>query len=352
MSWPSGRWQTDRRPDRPGVVGGPGARQTTDVIDTRDLPAPERYDAAYETIAANLARVDMAFPRKSGFVLSGTLTHLGEVGHSFVDSNVTRVRRDGDDPRDVLPPSVFLGLQRTGSTMINQGGRSALLQAGRLVLWETTSPYTLVQPAGIRQHYFRVSTAALALPQDLVRAVTAQTLAPDHPVADLALAYFERLAGRPDTFTRADADAVSRPTVELVRALITTHLGADRLGADSRHATLQLRILEHVRAHLGDPRLSATGIAAEHHISVRHLYQVLAEGGVSLGDWIRTQRLERCRSELSRPDARSTTIAAVARRWGFTDPSTFGRQFRAAYGMSPRAWRDLPRGAARGPGGD
>ena len=106
----------------------------TDVIDTRDLPAPDRYDAAYETIAANLARVDMAFPGRTGLVLRGTLTHLGEVGHSSVDSNVTEVRRTGDESRDLLPPSIFLGLQRSGSTMINQGGRSALLQAGRLVI--------------------------------------------------------------------------------------------------------------------------------------------------------------------------------------------------------------------------
>ena len=316
----------------------------TDVIDTRDLPAPERYDAAYETIAANLARVDMAFPGRTGLVLRGTLTHLGEVGHSSVESNVTQVRRTGDESRDLLPPSIFIGLQRTGSTMINQGGRSALLKAGRLVLWETTSPYTLEQPAGIRQHYFRVSTAALALPQDLVRAVTAQPLTPEHPIADLALAYFERMAARPDTFTRADTDVVSQPTIELVRALITTHLGAARLSGEPLHATLQLRILEYVRAHLGDPLLNAAQIAAEHHISVRHLYQVLAEGGISLGDWIRTNRLERCRSELTRPGARATTIAAVGRRWGFTDPSTFGRQFREAYGMSPRAWRDSPHG--------
>ncbi|TFV34517.1 AraC family transcriptional regulator [Streptomyces sp. T1317-0309] len=70
--------------------------------------------------------------------------------------------------------------------------------------------------------------------------------------------------------------------------------------------------------------------------------QSYAEGGISLADWIRTHRLEECRNELRRPTARLTTIEAVARRWGFTDMSNFGRIFRMAYGMSPREWRDLP----------
>jgi AraC-like DNA-binding protein len=29
----------------------------------------------------------------------------------------------------------------------------------------------------------------------------------------------------------------------------------------------------------------------------------------------------------------------MARGWGFTDPSSFTRMFKNAYGMSPREWR-------------
>jgi hypothetical protein len=34
-------------------------------------------------------------------------------------------------------------------------------------------------------------------------------------------------------------------------------------------------------------------------------------------------------------------IATVARRWGFPDATHFGRRFRAAYGISPREWRQV-----------
>ena len=45
--------------------------------------------------------------------------------------------------------------------------------------------------------------------------------------------------------------------------------------------------MEYVRAILRESDLSAGRIAAEHHISVRQLYRILADEGISLGDWIR-----------------------------------------------------------------
>jgi AraC-like DNA-binding protein len=41
-----------------------------------------------------------------------------------------------------------------------------------------------------------------------------------------------------------------------------------------------------------------------------------------------------CRVGLSRHP-----IASIARGWGLTDPSSFTRMFKNAYGMSPREWR-------------
>jgi AraC-like DNA-binding protein len=97
--------------------------------------------------------------------------------------------------------------------------------------------------------------------------------------------------------------------------------------------------LEYARKRLNDPELCAEQIAAAHYVSVRHLYRVLAEGGISLADWIRTRRLEACRQELARSPSASG-IAAVARKHGFSDMSSFSRGFRAEYGLSPREWRD------------
>ncbi|MFE4055658.1 AraC family transcriptional regulator, partial [Streptomyces sp. NPDC059096] len=41
------------------------------------------------------------------------------------------------------------------------------------------------------------------------------------------------------------------------------------------------------------------------------------------------------------PRGRLQTIASIGRRWGFVDATHFSRSFKQAYGLSPRAWREL-----------
>lgn len=123
--------------------------------------------------------------------------------------------------------------------------------------------------------------------------------------------------------TCANADLVGHPSIELVRAVIVTHLKADELAAKPLA-----------------PDLCAERIALAHYISERHLYRVLAESGISLAEWIRTHRLKAFRQALAKTTI-TTTIAAIARRHGFRDMSGFSRAFRAEYGLSPGEWRDL-----------
>jgi AraC-like DNA-binding protein len=311
------------------------------ILDTSQIPAADRADAVRETLARVIVPVDFDFPRPAGLVGHAAITDVGDLQVCSVRSNATKVERTPRMARDGKTPSIFLGVQITGSSLIVQGEREAVLRPGDLAFFDSTAPYTLLDGEGISQHFFRIPMASLALPYDAIRQLSAVTLSPGHPVADLAATYFRRLGARPDIFAQPGAAAVGRPSIELVRALITTHLDASALVTESSEATLLLRILEYTRAHLPEPGLNAAQIAAAHHISVRHLYNVLARGGVSLGDWMRTRRLEACRDELSNPLASSVSISSIARRHGFTDPSSFGRLFRAAYGLSPREWRAM-----------
>ena len=314
------------------------------ILDTRRVPADHRGDLVRETIAATVVPVDIDFPDPAGPAVRGAITDLGDLRVCSIRSNAVTVERTPRLARDALPPSIFLGVQLAGSSLIVPGGREVVLGPDNLAFSLSTSPYTLVDGEGVRQHFFSIPVAALAFPHDALDRLAAVSLSPGHPIADLTRAYLLRLASRPGAYTPTEAALVGRPSIELVRALVATHLDTSAATRDSLSSTLLLRILEHVRVHLHDPDLSATRIAAAHHISVRHLYNVLARGEIALGDWIRTRRLEACRDELRRPSSRHLTVAAVAHRWGFRDTSTFGRLFRSAYGLTPHQWRTLEPG--------
>jgi AraC-like DNA-binding protein len=311
-------------------------------VDARQIPLSDRAEAITEVVSENLVALDIAFPEGHPVMASGTINELGDLKNFSVESNALAVERTAAQARDDLRPSVFLGVQRSGTSILVQHGREALLRPGELALWSTTAPYTLSDPDGIRHHFFRIPIDRLALPRDLITQVCAVTLRPEHPVADLTATYFHRLATRLEVFDRPDRQAMTQPSIELVRALITTHLDASELARDAMHATLQLRIMEYLRAHLHESDLNSTRVASEHHISVRQLYKVLAGADVTMGDWIRAERLDGCRRDMAQTSMHSIPIASLARRWGFPDPSSFARMFRATYGLSPREWRDHP----------
>lgn len=101
-----------------------------------------------------------------------------------------------------------------------------------------------------------------------------------------------------------------------------------------RHA-----ITEWIEAHLRDPDLTPAAIAGAHHISVRQLYRVFGPSGTTVARYVRDLRLERCRRELADPSLSGLRIGAIASRWGLPDAAGFSRAFRAAYGLSPSAYR-------------
>ncbi|MGQ4347979.1 helix-turn-helix domain-containing protein [Streptomyces sp. SAS_275] len=309
-----------------------------------ELPADERAEAVHEVIARMTGTVSIKFSQKGRSVeANGTTAHLGPLTLATVRSNAQSVERTNSHIKDDFEPSVYLGLQIQGSSTVIQCGRQVTLRPGDLIVYDSTEPYTLLDAAGIWQHFFKIPLDRLALNPDVLRRVSATRLAPGHPVSGLTSKHFERLAAGPENFEGLAVGAIGQPSIDLLRVVITAHAGEENAHRKVLNEALPTRIMEFVRDNLADPELNAARVAAEHHISVRYLYKILAAEEVPLAEWIRTRRLEECRAELKRTVSAPDTIEAVARRWGFTDMSSFSRAFRSVYGLTPRDWRNLHR---------
>ncbi|SEO55636.1 helix-turn-helix domain-containing protein [Actinacidiphila rubida] len=309
--------------------------------DVRQVASVDRSDAAHSIIANMTGRVNITFASRTEVQASGVTSQLGALTVATVHSNAKTVERTVRLFADEMEPGIFLGLQVRGSCTVVQRDRQQAVRPGDLVIFDSSAPYTVADEAGIKQHFLRIPLARLALTHDMIAASSSVRLAPGDPISELTSRHLRRLAAGHATFEGRGADAVAQPSIDLLRAVITTHAGQRKPREERLHETLLWRVMEHLRNELGDPGLSASSVAAHHHISVRHLYKVLAAGDVSLADWIRTHRLEACRTDLSRPSAQADTIESIARRWGFTDMSSFSRAFRRSYGMTPREWRRL-----------
>lgn len=97
---------------------------------------------------------------------------------------------------------------------------------------------------------------------------------------------------------------------------------------------LRAQLLAHVHAHFRDPDFTAARLAAEFHLSLRSVQQLMAEDGRSPASEIRRSRLKLASSLMSQ----GHSVNRASRASGFTDPGTFNRAFRRQFGVPPSEW--------------
>ncbi|MEN4479759.1 helix-turn-helix domain-containing protein [Mycolicibacterium cosmeticum] len=308
------------------------------VLDTDSVDPLDRAEYVHEAMRATMVSVEWQWLDDAPAVAHGLISRLGDLTVCSGNTSARRVERTPALSRDGAEPTVFVNLQIAGTSAVVQGGREATLRPGAMAMYDSSAPYTLLSNEGMAGEFFQIAHSALALPTDVIRRACAAPLAPQHPLTSLTFEHLRRLTSDPRLFTTPRADLAAQPHIDLLRAVIMTHLGAADRAAEPLANTLCMRILDYAARRLRDPDLNAESIAAANFVSVRQLYKVLADADISLSEWIRTRRLERARYDLAQGPP-TVTIASIARRNGFTDMSSFSRAFRAEYGASPRQWR-------------
>ena len=312
------------------------------LLDTATLAPSERHEAVdaamrYATVPSRVTIEDPPGDIHSRFDFwdLGHASLLRQVGSSM------RITRTAKELALAAPERVSLSLLSRGQWDYTQHGHSWRVESARaeFVLTDltATTDYNRIGKGG--SHSFLVDMEALTMPVDVVRSAAPRLTS--SPLYELVREHISRLDGIIDTLDRPARTMLGSATIELVRALIATAAGDVPRQRAALDDSLPTRISIYVQRHLTDPDLSPVRIAREHNISVRHLYNTWSTGELSISQWIIVQRLEAARRELARPAAQRQTIAAIARRCGFTDATHFSRRFREAYGMSPREWRDL-----------
>jgi AraC-like DNA-binding protein len=266
------------------------------------------------------------------------LWHFGAANLFTTDASGFRLVRTPRHLRMESPPVVALAVQTSGVGRFRQFDAESLVAPRQLMLSDLTAPYEFswIDTGGSRA--FQVPYDRLALPPDAVRRAAPQLRG--SPLHDLVRDHLVAMAAHADRLSAdAGAYALGTATIELVRALLVSAADDERLAREVREETLVSRALAWSRAHLTDTDVGPERIAAVHNVSVRQLYKACAEAGVSLEQWLIAERLELARAQLATPLGRRRPIAATAHACGFQDPSHFARRFRAAYGLSPREWR-------------
>lgn len=246
-----------------------------------------------------------------------------------------QIERSGSD---------FVGIlfELSGSELVRQGEREALLRPGDFVLWDSSrsmqfrvleplSKMTILVPKIVMQRFLPNLDQVAGMRVD-----GTESLGP------LVGAHLRQLCAGLGTLEDEHLQMVIDMTMELVCAGIGARYGRGAEGRADKFSQVRRFILD----HLADPDLSPTTIAASNSISLRYLHKLFAARGASVSRWILRQRLDRCRKALSSYGS-DKSVTDVAFAWGFNDASHFSRTFKLEFGQTPRSVMNSAGGAER-----
>ncbi|SED72160.1 AraC-type DNA-binding protein [Streptomyces sp. PAN_FS17] len=323
------------------------------VLDTDDLPAADRFEVLHTAVAqeGGISSVEESEPATRMWKRL-EVWHFGPL--TLFDTRGTGVRfvRSLRKARRELAGKVSVMTQAEGygtASLGCDGHQRHLATHGIGLTPHMAASHEYSWSGNGRSIAFSVDIAHLDLPVDMVRA--AVPLLGHSPVESLLLQHIRGLHRHADRLSGGpESEALAAATLQLTRALIVSVAGNEHTRREVARETLLTRVLAYLRAHLTEPDLTPRRVALAHGISVRTLYRLCEEGGLSLEKWIIRRRLEGARTDLAATDQSHRTIESIARAWGFANPTHFSRTFREAYGTTPGQWRRHARNGVSLPG--
>ncbi len=309
------------------------------ILDTTDIPAPERMEAVRPAMMYASAPCHVIHEDAGGPVHARM--EVWDLGNATIftqrSSGIRLLRTDKLARQDAMPV-VALSVQQRSRGRLEQRRHRQEVPTGELIAVDLSGPYDYSWSGDGAAGCIQIGFDQLGLPVDLVRRATPRIAA--SPFYRMVTDHIAHLTRDPGSTTAGPAAAgIATASVELARALLVS---AGHTGPHTREVlaeTLLTRVRAFVRQHLRDPDLSPGMIAAAHNVSLRHLYNVCAAADLSLEQWIIAERLRGARQELAEPGSRHRPVSAIARHWGFRDSTHFARRFKDRYGMPPSRWR-------------
>ncbi len=300
---------------------------------TRAVASNEQFEYWRDVICDAFLPLEPVFADAKVFDGSVAAIGLRQFHLASVRANAHTVTRTPRGIARTRTGGFFANLIRTGTATARQAGNEAEAVAGDIVLLDTDEPFAFELRG-------TCDVVCLTIPQAALRPRLGRRGLPESPVVAARTAA-GRLASRYLSALSNEAESdlfdLEETVFDHVCYLLAQN-GEAPTGVTKRDA-LRARIRRFIDLHFEDPALTVDAACAALRLSRSHLYSVLGEAGLSFAGEVRRRRLAAVDRDLADPRCAGLTVAEIAYRRGFTDPSSFTRTYRAAFATTPNARR-------------
>lgn len=300
---------------------------------TEGLDPETQFDVWREQLGLRFGFADVS--RKTVGPFSATIETLSvsKLSLSYLFADAMTFERTGRHVALRDHDNFTIGLLLEGRAVVEQDGRGTNLSPGEIVLCDGRRPFCICFDEPFRQIVFQCDRAQLQARLPDADRRTAQSIRGQAALPSATADYVASIARQTMGFGAAES-TIAQHVLEI---LAFTLGGAAPREPASR--PLLTRVQAYIEENLSNPALTPTMIARHHRISRRLLYRLFDEIDDSVASFIRRRRLARCKAILADDLHTKRGVSEIAFACGFNDATTFGRAFRAAFGVTPRDYR-------------
>jgi AraC-like DNA-binding protein len=308
------------------------------------------YDEFRQAVDASFVPLKVHADRPDRFRGSLAQARSGGVTFSVVEATPHAVERTPALIERTPEQHIKLGLQVSGSGLLIQDGREALLSPGELTIYDTSRPYTLEFDSDYRCFVVMFPTSMSEITVADLAQFTATPLSQTGGLGSVVTPYLLSIAADLGSFDMQVGNRLAHSSLDLVNTMLLRELELFSGGTSGKRRQFS-EVTEYIECRLSMTELTPASIARGNFMSVRALHALFHSRGTTVSTWIRNRRLSHCHAELADPAHSGESISQIAARWGYADAPNFSRAFRREFGMPPsaarREWSGPPDEAGR-----
>jgi AraC family transcriptional activator of tynA and feaB len=157
----------------------------------------------------------------------------------------------------------------------------------------------------------------------------------DRPLVGVLCKVLDEVWRRVPAMNASEVEAARGTLVTLTAGVIRAASAA--VTPRSGMTALRAKFDDWLSNNLRNGPIRIEDLAAAYNVSARTVIRAFSLTGDTMTGVVRARRLAAVREDLVHTDM---TIATIAHRWGYYDPSHLGREFRRHFGVSPSEYRD------------
>lgn len=321
------------------INGCQGTKETRMLtFDTRGVPSKLQRDYWQDTISQIFVPLACDISAQTSFFGTLEAKNLGNIPLVEVKGCGQHVARNSANIKYGCNDEILITFLVEGRMGIQHHGREQSLSIGQFVFYDTQSPYDLYLHEQFDQLVLMISREQFQQSFGRPERLCGYAFGGEHPLRSLLLSYAQDLFRLPNEQMSSELQSmVVNKFLDLLSYVTLDQIKGQSPKLGSSSILLQVKHL--ILENLDNSELNIHDIAQNLRISSRYISKLFQQEETTFGRYVLQNRLQLTKRMLIQTGEQTHKINQIAYQCGFNDMSTFSREFKKYYGISPSMMR-------------